>query len=69
MLDHLTEISAARGQRAMDARATPPPGLLAVTVLTGLAVVLLPFLSGARPRGATLIPLSMMAALLAVAPT
>jgi hypothetical protein len=65
VLDHLTEISGAREQRAMDARTTPPPGLLAVTVLTGLAVVLLPFLSGARPRGATLIPLSMMAALLA----
>ncbi|MFA1547129.1 bestrophin-like domain [Actinomadura chokoriensis] len=65
VLGHLTEISAARGQRAMDARTTPPPGLLAVTVLTGLAVVLLPFLSGARPRGATLVPLSLMAALLA----
>jgi len=65
VLDHLTQISAARGQRAMDARTTPPAGLLVVTVLTGLAVVLLPFLSGARPRGATLLPLSLMAALLA----
>ncbi|MER7545617.1 hypothetical protein [Actinomadura sp.] len=65
VLDHLAEISAAREQRAMDARTTPPPGLLAVTVLTGLAVLLLPFTSGARPRGATLVPLSMMAALLA----
>ncbi|MFB4310157.1 hypothetical protein [Actinomadura sp. GTD37] len=65
VLDHFTAISAARAQRAMDARTTPPQGLLAVTVLTGLAVVLLPFLSGARPRGASLVPLSLMAALLA----
>ena len=65
VLGHLTEISAARKQRAMDARTTPPRGLLAVTVLTGLAVLLLPFLSGARPRGATLVPLALMAGLLA----
>jgi hypothetical protein len=65
VLDHLGEISAARRQRAMDARTTPPAGLLAVTVLTGLVVVLLPFLAGARPRGMTLVPLSLMAALLA----
>ncbi|MEU5991612.1 hypothetical protein ABZ806_21790 [Spirillospora sp. NPDC047418] len=65
VLDHLGEISTARNQRAADARTTPPAGLLAVTVLTGIAVLLLPFLSGARPRGATLIPLSIMAALLA----
>ncbi|TDD73359.1 DUF4239 domain-containing protein [Actinomadura darangshiensis] len=65
VLDHLGEISAARRQRAMDARTTPPPGLLAVTVLTGIVVVLLPFLAGARPRGMTLVPLALMAALLA----
>lgn len=65
VLDHLTEISAARHQRAMDARTTPPPGLLVVTVLTGIVVVVLPFLSGARPRGMTLVPLALMAGLLA----
>ncbi|MGP4028093.1 bestrophin-like domain [Actinomadura sp. 3N407] len=65
VLAHLGEISAARRQRAMDARSAPPAGLLAVTVVTGAAVVLLPFLSGARPRGMTLVPLSLMAALLA----
>lgn len=65
VLAHLGEISAARRQRAMDARTTPPSGLLAVTVVTGTAVVLLPFLAGARPRGKTLVPLTLMAALLA----
>ncbi|TDC45028.1 DUF4239 domain-containing protein [Actinomadura sp. KC345] len=65
VLGHLGEISAARRQRAMDARTEPPGGLLAVTVVTGAAVVLLPFLAGARPRGMTLVPLSLMAALLA----
>lgn len=66
VLDHIREISAARRQRAMDAATTPPPGLLAVTVLTGLAVVFLPFLAGARPRGMTLVPLALMSALLAI---
>ncbi|MEV4679054.1 MULTISPECIES: DUF4239 domain-containing protein [Actinomadura] len=65
VLDHLSEISGARNQRGADARTTPPAGLLAMTLLTGVAVLLLPFLSGARPRGATLVPLSIMAALLA----
>ncbi|XRQ15494.1 hypothetical protein ACN3XK_32815 [Actinomadura welshii] len=65
LLAHLGEIAAARRQRAMDARTTPPAGLLAVTVVTGAAVVLLPFMAGARPRGMTLVPLSLMAALLA----
>ena len=49
----------------MDVRATPPAGLLAITVATGIVVVLLPFLAGARPRGLTLVPLLLMAALLA----
>ncbi|MEU8120713.1 hypothetical protein AB0C21_18555 [Spirillospora sp. NPDC049024] len=65
VLDHLGEISAARRQRAADARTTPPAGLLAVTVLTGVVVLLLPFLVGARPRGMALVPLALMAALLA----
>ena len=65
VLGHIGEISAARRQRAMDARTAPPAGLLAVTVVTGAAVVLLPFMAGARPRGMTLVPLSLMAALLA----
>ncbi|MBE1536270.1 bestrophin-like domain [Actinomadura algeriensis] len=65
VLDGLGQIASARHQRAMDARTAPPPGLTVVTVLTGAAVVLLPFLAGAAPRGAALIPLAIMAALLA----
>lgn len=65
VLDRVGEISAARRQRAMDVRTTPPAGLLVVTVLSGVVVVLLPFLAGARPRGMTLVPLSLMAAMLA----
>ncbi|WP_131740901.1 bestrophin-like domain [Actinomadura roseirufa] len=64
VLDRLGDVSAARRQRAMDARSAPPSGLLAITVLSGVVVVLLPFLSGARPRGMTLVPLALMAALL-----
>ncbi|MBT2211892.1 MULTISPECIES: DUF4239 domain-containing protein [Actinomadura] len=65
-LDQLAQISAARHQRAADARTTPPSGLLAVTLITGVAVILLPFISGARPRGMTLIPFGIMAALLTI---
>ncbi|GGV34822.1 hypothetical protein GCM10010182_68450 [Actinomadura cremea] len=65
VLDHLGQIAEARHQRAMDARTAPPAGLTVVTVITGIVVVLLPFLAGAAPRGATLIPLALMAALLA----
>ncbi|MDL4776967.1 MULTISPECIES: DUF4239 domain-containing protein [Thermomonosporaceae] len=66
VLDHLTEISAARHQRAMDARTTPPRALLVMTLLTGLVIILLPFLVGARPRGMALVPLALMSGLLAV---
>ncbi|MFC5746613.1 hypothetical protein [Actinomadura rugatobispora] len=65
-LEQVTAISAARHQRAMDARTTPPPGLLVITALTGLLVVAFPFLAGARPRGMTIVPLALMAGLLAI---
>ncbi|MGK5556273.1 hypothetical protein ACSNOI_32125 [Actinomadura kijaniata] len=66
LLDQITAITTARQQRAMDARTAPPAGLLVITALTGLMVILLPFLAGARPRGMTLLPLALMAALLGV---
>lgn len=66
VLERIGEISGARRQRAMDAATTPPAGLLATTVLTGIAVILFPFLTGARPRGWTIAPLAFMAALLGV---
>lgn len=66
VLEKIQDISTARQQRAADASAQLPPGLLIMTVLTGLTVVLFPFLAGARPRGMTLVPLLVMAALLGV---
>ncbi|MBO3746849.1 DUF4239 domain-containing protein [Streptosporangiaceae bacterium NEAU-GS5] len=66
MLDQLGALSAARRQRAADAGATPPPGLMGLTVLTGLVILVFPFLAGARPRGHTLLPLLVMAGLLGV---
>lgn len=66
VLDHLGEVSAARHQRAMDARVHPPTGLLVITVLAGLVVLLLPILMGARPRGMALVPLGLMAVMLAI---
>ncbi|MFI0409003.1 hypothetical protein [Actinomadura sp. 3N508] len=65
VLEQLGQISSARRQRAMDAQNSPPAGLLIITVLTGVVITLLPFLSGARPRGMTLVPLCLMASLLA----
>ncbi|GAA3956823.1 DUF4239 domain-containing protein [Actinomadura viridis] len=65
-LEQVTAISAARHQRAMDAGTRPPPALLVITAVTGLLVVLFPFLAGARPRGLAALPLALMAGLLAV---
>lgn len=64
VLDHIQEIFAARSQRAMDAKARPPAGVLDMTALTGALVLLFPFLAGARPRGMAIVPLGAMAALL-----
>lgn len=64
VLDHLGVVAATRAQRAADAAASPPEGLLWLTILTGLTVIVFPFLAGARPRGAALLPLVAMAAML-----
>jgi len=64
VLEHIATIAGSRAQRAADAAATPPDGLLFLTVLTGLVVIVFPFLAGARPRGAALLPLAAMAAML-----
>lgn len=66
LLDRLRDIAAARGQRSVDAKAAPPAGLLFLTVLAAFLVVAFPFLAGARPRGAALVPLGAMVAMLAV---
>ncbi|QYC41289.1 hypothetical protein Nocox_18400 [Nonomuraea coxensis DSM 45129] len=64
LLEHLGAVSTARAQRAADAAATPPDGLLLLTVLTGLVVLVFPFMAGARPRGLTLLPMLAMGGLL-----
>lgn len=66
IIDQLRDLSAARRQRGADANAGSPAGLLAITILTGLAVTVFPFLAGARPRGMAMVPLFAMAALLGV---
>ncbi|MDX6743649.1 hypothetical protein [Actinocorallia sp. A-T 12471] len=64
--DEVREVYAARRQRASDAEATLPSGVLLFTVVTGLAMIVLPFLLGARPQGRALLPLALMAAMLGV---
>ncbi|MFC5829841.1 hypothetical protein [Nonomuraea insulae] len=64
VLEHLSAISTARAQRTADAAASPPEGLLFLTVLTGVLVIVFPFLAGARPRGLAMLPLVATAALI-----
>lgn len=66
VLEQIKALDAARGQRAEDAKARPPVGLLWMSVVTGLVVMIFPFLAGARPRGLTVVPLALMAAMLGV---
>lgn len=64
VLDEVKAMAAARRQRVADVHAAPPAGVLPLTILTGTIVIIFPFLAGARPRGRTLVPLMLMAALL-----
>jgi hypothetical protein len=64
LLGQFQTISAARSQRALDARARPPLALLWLTALTGFTTIIFPFIVGARPKGMTIIPLGVMAGLL-----
>ncbi|MEV0235406.1 hypothetical protein [Nonomuraea sp. NPDC050786] len=64
VLGYLSTLSAARAQRTADAAATPPHGLLVLTILTGALVVIFPFLAGARPKGLAMLPLVATAGLL-----
>lgn len=63
VLDKLGELSAARRQRAEDAKQSLPSGVLVLTVLAGLAVSLFPLLAGARPRGMTIVAFLVMVGL------
>ncbi|GAA2210796.1 hypothetical protein GCM10009850_062550 [Nonomuraea monospora] len=64
VLEHISAISTARAQRTADADASPPEGLLLLTVLTGVLVVVFPFLAGARPKGLAMLPLVATSALI-----
>jgi hypothetical protein len=66
VLEQIQALETTRGQRAMDAKAAPPSGLLYMTILTGIVVGVFPMLAGARPKGMTLVPLGVTAALLGV---
>jgi hypothetical protein len=63
VLVKLDDLSAARRQRAADARQKLPSGVLALTVLAGFAVSIFPVLAGARPRGMAIVALLVMAGL------
>lgn len=56
----------ARRQRGSDAEATLPTAVLVFVVLTGIVMILFPFLAGARPHKMALAPLVVMAGLLGI---
>jgi multisubunit Na+/H+ antiporter MnhB subunit len=64
--ERLREVYAARQQRTVDARTSLPTGVLVFTVITGLIMIIFPFLAGARPRGMAMAPLVVMAVMLCV---
>jgi hypothetical protein len=64
--ERIREVYAARQQRTVDAGASLPTGVLVFTVITGLVMVIFPFLAGARPRGMAMAPLVVMAILLCI---
>jgi Protein of unknown function (DUF4239) len=64
VLDQISNVYAARRQRAVDAAATLPEAVSVFAILTGLLVVLFPFLVGVRPQGRALVPLAITAALI-----
>lgn len=66
VLDQIQNLYAARRQRAVDAKATLPTGVLMFTVLTGVIMIVFPFLAGARPRRMAKVPLVVMAGLLGI---
>ncbi|MCD0451416.1 DUF4239 domain-containing protein [Actinocorallia sp. API 0066] len=64
--DQLTEIFAARRQRAVDAATSLPAGVLALNVVTAGLVLAFPLLAGARPRGKVKVTYLLMALSLGV---
>jgi hypothetical protein len=64
ILNQISDVYAARRQRAVDAAASLPEAVSIFAILTGLLVVLFPFLVGVRPQGRALVPLIITAALI-----
>jgi hypothetical protein len=64
VLDQISDVYAARRQRAVDAAASLPEAVSVFAILNGLLVVLFPFLVGVRPQGRALVPLAITAALI-----
>jgi hypothetical protein len=64
VLSQLSDVYAARRQRAVDAAAELPQAVIVFAVITGTLVILYPFLAGVRPRGKALGPILLTAALI-----
>jgi hypothetical protein len=64
VLSHISDVYAARRQRAVDAAATLPQAVIVFAVITGLLVILYPFLAGVRPHGKAVIPIILTSALI-----
>jgi len=64
--EQLEQVYAARRQRAVDAKATLPSGVLALTVLTAVLVLVFPLLAGARPKGPVRLTYLLLAASVAL---
>jgi hypothetical protein len=64
VLAQISDVYAARRQRAVDAAASLPEAVSLFAILTGLLVVLFPFMVGVRPRGRALVPLIITAGLI-----
>jgi hypothetical protein len=66
VVSQLQTVYAARRQRAVDAGASLPSGVLVLTVFTAVLVMVFPVASGARPRGWILAPYGLLAITLGV---
>ena len=64
VLNQVSDIYAARRQRAVDADASLPEAVIIFAVITGVLVIIYPFLVGVRPRGKAIAPILLTSALI-----
>jgi hypothetical protein len=64
VLNQVSDIYAARRQRAVDADASLPEAVIVFAVITGILVIIYPFLVGVRPRGKAIAPILLTSALI-----